>query len=114
MRKESVFDYINDKEKMLIYKGDLFMLMHTLVSYFAENNAPIEFCADCLKAICGRNMYSHDFICEFADFQSLLKDKDQMKQVRDKSREAIEKKLMDALDKSLKDFYKYLNEDDDE
>lgn len=119
---KSAFDYIDDREKVLIGRGDLFMLLHTLVAYFGLNGAPVEFTVDCLQTICDRNMYNHDFLDSFMDFQKKMISKETNEEL-DKKMEELEKKqkedagvkeILSKMDETISDVFDWLGEDYEE
>lgn len=99
MIKESAFDYLEDKQKVLIGRGDLFMLMHTLVAYFGINHAPVDFTVDCIQTLCQRNMYNKDLIDEFMDFQKKVIDESTTEEL-DKRLNEVENKTKDNSEMS--------------
>jgi len=61
-------DYVMDNNKVLINRGDLILLMHTVINWFQSIGAPNEFIARSLGIICAKNNLPESFMDEFARF----------------------------------------------
>lgn len=102
-------DYMNTKEKVLIDKGDLMLMLHTVIGYFYDHNAPDEFVAHTLFGLCSRNMFPQSFMDDFLAFSESLGSEEGKKSVR---REAFEHGIYE-LDDEVGDWIRGMGDDDE-
>ena len=59
--KKTLEELINDEEKVLVNRGDMYMLLHSVAKYFYLNDMSEEWVCDTLNSLCARNHFPQSF-----------------------------------------------------
>lgn len=89
--KKTLIELMNDSEKVLVNRGDMFMLLHTATQFFYQNKMSEKWVCDTLGRLCERNRFPKSFHENYGDFlEAMMEDAEKNSDLYDSLEKAMQ------------------------
>ena len=70
--KRTLSELMDDTDKVLVNRGDLYMLLHTVTQFFYQNEMSEEWVTNTMSSLCARNRFPESFADSYQEFLNAL------------------------------------------
>lgn len=103
--KKTIDELLNDKEKVLVNRGDMYMLLHSVAMFFYQNGKSEEWVGSVMGSFFMSNHFGRSFADGFREFMDAYNADEEENAAKYEAMEKAEEYGFDSVD----DFIDYMN-----